>query len=289
MITCGHGIIPLMNYTYIQNNERFQAYLNSFDEKQFHLLAVDIEAENNRHQYGEILSLIQIFDSSKLIIIDALKINSGLVKTFFENSNTLKLMYDAGSDLSLLKNAYNIEVKSLLDLRPAVELLGYEKQDLHSIIGIELGLILENKDKFQKQDWTIRPISKKAIEYALDDVEHLIDLKQAMMKKLFDRNLLDVYWLKNLKIQNKDYTRDPLDKYYKISGYDSLQDHEKALFRKIFDLREDYARKFNLPPSWVIAKGDLIRITKDLNEINGIRLPVKFRESLIEDMLKLKS
>jgi ribonuclease D len=278
-----------MNYTYIQNNERFQAYLNSFDEKQFYLLAVDIEAENNRHQYGEILSLIQIFDGSKLIIIDALKINSELVKTFFENRNTLKLMYDAGSDLSLLKNAYNIEVKSLLDLRPAVELLGYEKQDLHSIIGIELGLILENKEKFQKQDWTIRPISKKAIEYALDDVEHLIDLKQAMMKKLFDRNLLDVYWLKNLKIQNKDYTRDPMDKYYKISGYDSLQDHGKALFRKIFDLREDYARKFNLPPSWVIAKGDLIRITKDLNEINGIRLPVKFRESLIEDMLKLKS
>jgi ribonuclease D len=289
MITCNHGIIPLMNYTYIQNNERFQAYLNSFDEKQFYMLAVDIEAENNRHQYGETLCLIQIFDGSKLIIIDALKIASELVKAFFENRNTLKLMYDAGSDLSLLKNAYNIEVKSLLDLRPAVELLEYEKQDLHSIIGIELGLILENKNEFQKQDWTIRPISKKAIEYALDDVEHLIDLKQAMMKKLFEKNLLDIYWLKNLKIQNKDYTRDPTDKYFKISGYDNLQNPEKALFRKVFDLREDYARKYNLPPSWVIAKGDLIRITKDLNEISGIRLPMKFRESLVKDILELKS
>jgi ribonuclease D len=277
----------MMNYNYIQNNERFQVFLNDFEEKQFYLAAVDIEAENNRHAYGEILCLVQVFDGTKRTIIDTLKINSNLIKEFFENRNILKVMYDAGSDLSLLKNAYNIEVKSILDLRPAVELLDYEKQDLHSVIGIELGLILENKNKFQKQDWTLRPISKEAIEYALDDVEHLIDLKENMLKKLFDKNLLDLFWLKNLKVQNKDYTRGPLDKYFKVSGYEYLEENEKELFRKIFDIREAYAKKYNMPPSWVITKADLISISRDLNCINAIRVPMKIRAGLIQDILGL--
>ena len=277
-----------MNYTYIQDNERFNTFLNTFAEKQFYLLAVDIEAENNRHAYGEMLCLIQIFDGTKRTIIDTLKIDSSLVKVFFENRDTLKVMYDAGSDLSLLKNAYNIEVKSILDLRPAVELLEYEKQDLHSVIGIELGLILEHKSRFQKQDWTIRPISKHAIEYALDDVEHLLNLKESIIIKLHEKNLLDIFWLKNLKVQNKDYTRDPLEKYYKINGYENLKETEKDLFRKIFDIRENYAQKYNIPPSWVITKADLINVTINLQCIRVIRLPMKFRTSLIKDILELR-
>jgi ribonuclease D len=278
----------MMNYTYIQTDERLKSFLSTFEEKQFYLLAVDIEAENNRHAYGETLCLIQIFDGTDRTIIDPLKISSDLIKVFFENRDTLKVMYDAGSDLSLLKNAYNIEVKSVLDLRPAVEMLDYEKQDLHSIISAELGTVLENKNKFQKQDWTIRPISKAAIEYALNDVEYLIALKEALFKKIYEKNLLDIFWLKNLKVQNKDYTRDPLDKYYKISGYDSLSENDKALFRKIFDIREDYAKRYNMPASWVITKTDLISLTRDIDCIKAIRLPMRFRTSLIQDMLALK-
>jgi ribonuclease D len=286
-ISLNSAIIQVMNYTYIQTDERLQSFLSTFEEKQFRLLAVDLEAENNRHAYGETLCLIQIFDGTTRTIIDPLKINIDLIKLFFENRDTLKIMYDGGSDLSLLKNAYNIEVKSVLDLRPAVEILEYEKQDLHSLIGIELGLLLEHKNKFQKQDWTIRPITKEAIEYALNDVEHLIKLKDALFKKIYEKNLLDIFWLKNLKVQNKDYTRDPLDKYYKISGYDGLNEKDKALFRKIFDIREDYARRYNMPPSWVISKGDLISLTRDINCIRAIRVPMKFRSGLIQDMLAL--
>jgi ribonuclease D len=276
-----------MNYTYISDNSRFQAFLETFEEKQFYILAVDIEAENNRHAYGETLCLIQINDGTNRTIVDPLKISTNLIQSFFENRSSLKIMYDAGSDLSLLKNAYNIEVKSILDLRPAVDLLEYEKQDLHSVIGLELGLILENKDKFQKQDWTIRPISKEALVYALDDVEHLIDLKEAMIKKLYEKKLLDIFWLKNLRVQNKDYARDPMDKYYKISGYEYLPETDKTLFRKIFDIREDYAKRFNMPPSWVITKTDLMTITRDLNVIQAIRIPMKFRANLIQDVLRL--
>jgi ribonuclease D len=108
-----------------------------------------------------------------------------------------------------------------------------------------------------------------------------------MIKKLHEKKLLDIFWLKNLKVQNKDYTRDPLEKYYKINGYENLKETEKDLFRKIFDIRENYAQKYNIPPSWVITKADLINVTKNLQCIRVIRLPMKFRASLIKDILEL--
>ena len=79
-------------------------------------------------------------------------------------------MYDSSWDLSLLRNNYEIEIKSILDLRPAVALLNYDKKDLHSIINLELGLSLEKKDKYQRYNWTRRPIKQQALQYAINDV-----------------------------------------------------------------------------------------------------------------------
>ena len=89
-------------------------------------------------------------------------------------------MYDASSNSSLLKNTYNIDIKSVLDLRPAVELLNFDKQDLHSVIAIELGITLTKKLKFQRYNWMKRPIDKEAIDYAINDVIYLFRLKDAL-------------------------------------------------------------------------------------------------------------
>ena len=102
-------------------------------------------------------------------------------------------MYDAGSDLSLLKNSANIEIKSILDLRPAAELLNYEKKDLHSVIVFELGIFLEKKKKYQQYNWINRPVSEQAIHYALNDVMHLLALKDIILAKLCAKNCLSPF------------------------------------------------------------------------------------------------
>ncbi|MFH1646935.1 MAG: hypothetical protein ABID71_04490, partial [Chloroflexota bacterium] len=137
----------------------------------------------------------------------------------------------------------------------------------------ELGLQLENKRKFQKRNWTKRPIPEEAIDYALNDVIHLFKLKDAIIKKLCDKGLLDRYLLKNLQVQNKDYKRLPEDKYRKVKGYYSLSDSEKAVLSKIYDIRDKYAEKFNMPPHNIVHNNDLIGMVKDPAQLDGIRLP----------------
>jgi ribonuclease D len=274
-----------MDYTYITKRSELISYLDSLDEQKNCVIALDIEAELNLHAYGEKLCLIQIFDGANKVLIDPLEIDNHTLKTFFESRNILKIVYDASSDSSLLKNAYNIELKSLLDLRPAVEMLDFEKKDLHSIIAAELGIALTSKLKFQRHNWMRRPFDKDALDYALNDVIYLFRLKDALFNKLYARNLLDVFILKNLQVQNKDYARNPRDRYRKTKGYHGLTNDEKSIFRKIFDIREKYAKMCNMPAYNVIRREDLLEIAKDIRYIDKIRFPNRLGADVIQSIL----
>jgi ribonuclease D len=274
-----------VNYISIESRAELRSYLKKFKDKGDHIIALDIEAESNLHAYGERLCLAQIFDGVNSIIIDPFKIDNDTLKFLFENNNILKVMYDASSDLSLLKNTADMEIKSILDLRPAVELLDYEKKDLHSVVAFELGIILEKKRKYQQYNWINRPVSEKAIEYALNDVIHLLALKDVILAKLYAKKLFEPFFLKNLQIQNKDYTRDPEDKYKKISGYSRLQDEKKAVFRRVFDIREKYAKLYDMPAHRIIQKDDLMKIVKNPKYADTIRFAKRISLDSIQGIL----
>ncbi len=276
----------IVSYIKIENGTGLRSYLKRFEEKEFHIIALDIEAECNCHAYGEKLCLVQIFDGVNHVIIDPFNISNSALKLLFENPNVLKVMYDAGSDLSLLKNSAGLKIKSILDLRPAVELLEYEKKDLHSVIAAELGIVLEKKRKYQRYNWTRRPLSEEAIEYALNDVRHLLTLKDIILAKLYTKKLVEIFLLRNLQIQNKDYTRAPEDKYKKISGYSRLPSDRKSIFRKVFDIRDKYAKQCNLPPHNVIRKDDIIRIVEDPGYLGRLRLSRKISGGIGQEMLR---
>jgi ribonuclease D len=275
-----------MNYITIENKTKLRSYLKKFNVEGHHTIALDIEAANNLHTYGEKLCLTQIFDGVDSIIIDPLNIDNDSLEFLFKNPNILKVMYDAGSDLSLLKNAHNLEIKSILDLRPAVELLDYDKKDLHSVIACELGITLEKKRKYQQYNWSKRPVSEQAIEYALNDVTHLLILKDIFLAKLHVKKLFEPFLLKNLQIQNKDYTRDPEDKYRKISGYNMLGDDKKVALQKVYDIREKYAKRYDLPAHYIIQKSHLINIVEDPGFIDTMRFPKRIRPGSVRDMVR---
>lgn len=219
------------------------------------------------------------------MIINPLGIDKHSLKLLFENRDILKIMYDASSDSSLLKNACNIEMKSVLDLRPAVDLLKLDKQDLHSVIASELGVTLTKKAKFQRHNWMKRPINKEALEYAINDVTYLFRLKDALFKKLYAENLLDMFILKNLKVQNKDYLQTE-DKHRKTKGYHTLSDEQKRTFKKLFDIREKYAKKCNLPAFSVIDTNNLLNLARDAGYIDKIRFTYRFKDALVQSMME---
>jgi ribonuclease D len=275
-----------MDYKYIKTRDELYAYLRRFEFKKTYTLALDIEAELNRHAYGEKLCLVQIYDGTENVIIDPLEIDIETLRHFFENRYILKIMYDASSDSSLMKNAYDIVIKSVLDLRPAVDLLAYEKRDLHSVIAATLGVTLNHKLKYQHYNWMNRPIASEALKYAVNDVDYLFQLKDIILKNLSEKNLMDVYIHRNLQVQNKDYSINPEERYKRVKWYYHLAEEQKTVFKKLFDVREKYAKNQNMPADSVIHNMGLIEMARGARRPDELEFSRRFKPDMVQEILK---
>ena len=276
----------MSNYTLITTGADLQKYLDNLLEAKQIILALDTEANNHRYAYGQQLCLIQIYDGIRSIIVDPLNIKTGTLRNLFENRDILKIMYDAPSDISLLVNSKNMTIKSILDLRPGVELLEYEKKDLHSIIYAELGVELMHKKKFQKYNWLHRPLSEESLEYAINDVKYLIRLKDIIMSKIYKKQVLDLFILRNIRIQNRDYFNDPRDNYQRVKGYKELDDKCKPRFQQLHAVREKYAKLVNMPSAYIVSNNLLINIASGTQTLDDISFSKRLKENLRDNMLR---
>jgi len=252
-----------MEYKTLTNAREIDSFTEELKQKGRTTIALDFEGEFNLHVYGEKLCLIQIFDGEEAIIIDPLDADLSAVKRLFEDEKILKIMWDSSSDISLIVNGYSMTIKSVLDLRPAADLLEFPKKDYSSVIENVLGIESKtNKSQFQRYNWLRRPIVDEAIVYAIGDVLHLHALKDAILSRLIEAGHLEEYIRQNMIVQNRNYLRTPGQRHKKMKGYRYLDKTEKELLKKLFDLRDGYARGLNWPPHRVIPNPDLMELSR---------------------------
>lgn len=247
----------------IDNDKALNELIAYIHEKKIRELALDFEGEFYLHKYGIHLGLMQMFDGRTCYIIDPLKIsNQRKLADITENEDILKVMFAAGTDLSLLQNSIGITITSLFDLSLAAKSLEIKGLSLSSVLEKFFGIKMEQKNKFQKANWLKRPLKDDMIEYAAGDVLHLLELKKILTQRMFDSGKLDDFLIKNNKLQNADYIIDMSSRYLKIKGAYSLNDIELIYLKHFFNTREDIAKKLDVPPGIIISNKDLISFSR---------------------------
>jgi ribonuclease D len=248
-----------MGITKLSTNTAVREYLADLEARGVSSIALDLEGEFNLHCYGEHLCLVQLFDGTREVLIDPVAdgVHSAM-KELFMKRDLLKIMYDSSSDSSLVHHVLNVRITSILDLRPAVALLEYEKSSLSAVLEAEFGHVGPAKKKFQQYNWMRRPLSEEAVTYAMNDVRMLFQLKDRLLQRLSRENLLDLYILKNLYVQNGPMKSLSAERWKKAKGFSRLPTERKVLFRELFEVREETARKANRPPNSVYSNRDLM-------------------------------
>ncbi len=288
---CRQGELHMMqpmNYRMITGNTQLQALQQSLSQRDVAVIALDVEAEFNLHVYGERLCLIQLYDGEQLSAVDPLEIDRPLLRAFFEDRGVLKIMYDSLSDQSLLFKTLETRIHSIVDLKPAVDLLQYTRRDLGSVLNHALGITIEKKSRFQRYNWTTRPLAADAVEYALSDVAHLFALKDHLLAELSAAGLIDAYLLKNLMLQNKppDINRRP--RLFRSGEFRNLSASARQRFERIYEIRDGYAREADLPPDTLLAKRHLFQIAANRMpaaalEVNP-RVPRPIHRKMVADI-----
>lgn len=244
----------------IDSDKAFRSWHASIPEQQ-HAVAVDLEAEFNLHIYGEHFCLLQVYDGREAVAIDPFTVSVGLIKEFLEDRERLKITYDSASDRLLLYKNHGILMNTLLDLRPAVELLEFQKQGLSSVLEEVLSLQPSGeKKKFQQYNWTRRPIDPGALSYAIEDVVYLYKLRDALLERIESRGLLDRYLVENFKVQAEAPQTDRKPGMLRGGRFRRLKPAQQRLLEDLHAEREEVAREVNLPPNTVYPNKALFAV-----------------------------
>jgi ribonuclease D len=279
-------------YNSIDSEDKLLDYMAGLKDHGISCVAFDIEGESNLHQYGETLCLLQVYDGHQAIIIDPFKVPMKPIKEFLENRSILKIMFDAAGDRAFLYKNCGIDPLSILDLQAAAILLDYEKRDLSSVLNQALGLDFNrSKKRFQKYNWCNRPIDSAAIDYALDDVIHLFDLKERLLADIVGNSLLDQFILKNMQSQNKPHLYDRKPTLFRSAKYKALDRPQQRVFKALYDLRDKVAKHVNLPPNTVLQNDYLAQLASARVAVHRVRfdrrVPDAMKNQLIQDMAEV--
>ena len=280
----------MKKYTLISSDGDLKEYRKYLDHNNIEIVSMDFEGEYNLHIYGEKLCLIQIYDGDKYFIIDPFGVSKEELAKILENRKVMKIFYDASSDTKLVYKQYGIKMQSVYDLKILVDLLNFEGRGLDSVISGLLGITISKKKKYQRYNWTKRPVDSNAMQYALSDVEHLFELKKKLFELIKKEDKTEELIFDIIK-KRVDLDRKTVPGIFKSFDYKKLKSVEKNLLRKIFDIREEIAKDLNVPPNLVMTKSQLFETSKDFSRIHSLefnrRIPLKIRNKFISSLERI--
>lgn len=246
----------------IQTNENLENFCKLWTKKK--ILFIDTEFDRRNTYYSK-LSYIIIHDGNKFWIIDALSgIDIKILTKIITSKKILKVIHGSQQDLEIFKNL-KMDVYPLFDTQIAAQFCGYEQPISYANTVLKIYKINIDK-KLQNSDWLKRPLTKKVIDYLKNDVRYLPGIYRHFNKILKkNQNLLFFNEeMKSLNASNKIISSSGIRK--KINN-ETI--HNKK-FQNLLTIRDDIARKKNLPKNWIF-KDELISNIIKKKEYNCIK------------------
>lgn len=155
-------------------------------------VGVDMEMDSMFH-FKEKICLIQMATPENTFLIDPLRIRSMKpLKPLFEDDRVKKIIHGADYDIRSLFRDFKIEIRNLFDTQLASRFVGVQQTGLESVLNERFNVALDKR--YQKKDWSQRPLPEYMVTYAAKDACHLIPLARVLEKELRQKKRLS--WVK---------------------------------------------------------------------------------------------
>ncbi|PCJ63317.1 MAG: hypothetical protein COA79_00485 [Planctomycetota bacterium] len=247
----------LKEYIWIDNSEEFSKHLPHLLNTKY--ISIDLEADN-QHLYKEQICLIQLSTDTNNYLIDALNFKEiNELQEAFANKDIIKIIHDLEFDLRILSKDYGFKFQNLFDTKMAAELGKEEKCGLSSLL--EKHFELKLNKKYQKANWTKRPLDEEMLQYSVNDSFYLFDLMNIQIKNLKDLDRRQ--WLEEecqLK-ENYEYIQPPYPEYFQIRDSNKLKGKQLNLFINIYNAREEIAKLKNISKFQILSNKNLMAIS----------------------------
>jgi ribonuclease D len=222
-------------------------------------VAVDLEADSMFH-FKEKVCLLQIATKKMPVVVDPLMImDLSSLKPLFSNPGIRKVFHGADYDVRSLYRDFNICINNLFDTELACRFLGLKETGLQAVLKMFFNVDIDKK--YQKKDWSKRPLSKEMTAYASKDVMYLLPLAEILIRQLEEIGRQD--WLReecdNLaKVRPNLTDEGPL--FLKFKGARRLKSRSLAVLEALLQFRKQVAEEKDKPLFKIISNDSMIRI-----------------------------
>jgi ribonuclease D len=175
----------------------------------------------------------------------------------------------------------------VLDLQVAAGLLGYGYPLSHTNLCLRiLNARVNGGESFT--DWRKRPLRPVQLEYAADDVRHLLPMREKLLARA--EKLERTSWVRG-ECDHLVKTVMREDERWRISGSARLSRRQLAVLREVWRWRDRQARRLNVPVARVLGDSMLIEVARrspatveDLFSIRGLdsRLLRKAEQEVVD-------
>jgi ribonuclease D len=223
------------------------------------IIGVDLEADSMYH-YFEKVCLLQIATESACYVVDPLAVRDlSALQPVFSNPRIRKVFHGADYDIRSLHRDFRLEVENLFDTQLACLFLGLRETGLEALLRSRFQVELNKK--YQRADWSQRPLYPEMVEYAAMDGRYLIPLAHILEKELEEKGRLS--WVEEecqflSKVRFSPPSQDPL--YLRVKGASILDPRSLAVLKALLEFREAQAQKSDLPPFKVLGNEPLLEL-----------------------------
>lgn len=244
----------ITDYQWIDDNSEIEQLIYSINETDE--VAFDSEFERVNTFYPK-PALFQLKISDKYYLIDMKEISNHAVFTKLLDNI---ILHSGSEDLEILYNLNQQLPSKIFDTQIAASLCGYGLHFSYQNIVNEL-LGIELSKAHSRSDWMQRPLSDAQLNYALEDVIYLPELKSILFEKLQQQGRESWYQLLLRKRLETIVENNHIDKtFVKITKSKRFDTQQTQLLYALLQWREQSAVKRNKPRQWILKNDEIINI-----------------------------
>lgn len=225
-------------------------------------VGVDTESDSMYH-FREKVCLLQFSDLTTDYIVDPLKVpDLSPLAPLFANPAQCKIFHGADFDVVSLRRDFSFTFENLFDTMVASQMLGLPKVGLADLIGRYFGEVIDKR--YQKHDWSARPLLPEHLEYARGDTHWLLALREILLLKLRAEGKLDHVREECAILAQRAWGggRDESTAFLGVKHAGTLEHRELRVLRQLHAYRERNAAAMDRPVYKVIPDGVLVDLAR---------------------------
>ena len=211
-----------------------------------------LDTEFHREQtYFPRLGLVQLAWPGRVILVDPLAVSPEPLGELLDSPATA-ITHAPDQDLEILQHAVGRVPNRLFDTQTAAGFCGMRSPSLQDLLDRFLDVQVPKGDRLS--DWLRRPLKPQQLDYAANDVRHLLDLHDRLHAALAARDRLA--WCEEeceklrLRVASP---RQPEEAWLRVRELRRLPRRSQPMALAVAAWRERRAAALDLPPRYVLS------------------------------------